>query len=83
MSVQVESSETQRSEARNANQSTVITRTISEENKSLFDFMKRKYLEEGFIMVGKEKATPIKSFWSFFIGERTLYTASFEKAKSE
>ena len=81
MQTQVESGKTTKTEVNTISQSTVITKTISEENKSLFEFMKRNLLQEGFTMVGEEKVEPIKSFWSFIAGEKFTYTASFEKKK--
>lgn len=81
MQSQVESVGTKQAGTTDKSQSTVITKTISEEHKSLFDFMKRQILAEGFTMVGKEEVTQVKSFWDFLTGEKFIYTATFEKSK--
>lgn len=83
MQTQVESAVKNEVESAKTNKSTVVTKIISEENKTLFGFMKRRLLEDGFKMVGKEKAEPIKSFWSYFSGKKFLYTASFEKTEAK
>ena len=79
MQTRVESTKTNQETTNSSDKSTVIKKTISEENKSLFEFMKRQLLSEGFTIVGEEKTEPVKSFWSFISGEKILYSASFEK----
>ena len=56
-----------------------ITKTVSEDNKSLFNFKKRQLLEEGFTMIGEVQEESIKSFWDFWIGSKVVYTATFRK----
>jgi len=81
MQTQVESAVKNEVESAKTNKSTIVKKTISEENKTLFDFMKRRAIEEGFTMVGQERAEPVKNFWSYFTGDKFLYTASFEKTE--
>jgi hypothetical protein len=56
------------------------TKIISEDSKSLFDFYKRQLLADGYTMVGEVKVETTKSFWDFLVGQKTTYTAKFEKA---
>lgn len=62
-----------------SNKKPVITKIISEENKSLFNFNKRQLLEDGYKMVGEVEEQTIGGFWSFLSGPTTIYTAKFEK----
>ena len=57
----------------------VITKIISEESKSLFEFNKRQLLSYGYKMVGDIEEQSSKGFWSFLTGPIVTYTARFEK----
>ena len=58
----------------------VVTKQITEENKSLFNFRKQQLLDEGFKIVGGVKEEEVKSFWNFFTGgPKVIYSASFTK----
>jgi len=61
----------------------VITRILSEENRSLFIFTQKQLLEQGFEMIGEIKEEPISNFWDFLGDRKIKYTACFEKKVSE